>query len=144
MKPVALAMTPKIDQHWLKKVSELVERLPNMRFRDDEGRPKSLDCHILAVALGDVLRLRVVHGYYASKRSYNHSWLLGPKESIIDPYPVYTVSGPILVGNGPLLPGPRLYFPATKRLYRIQYEEMFSSEWFACAVQRVAREFRKM
>lgn len=145
MTPVVLEMTSKTDQKMYRVVKRLVDDLPDLDLGKDEiGRQVTLTCHMLAISLGSVLSLEVVHGHYL--RFYQHSWLLAPDHNIIDPYPVGILGGPILVANDqtPLLPGMRMYFPAGKNTFRKEYSQMFSKPSFKKAVAKLERVLGKL
>jgi hypothetical protein len=113
MKPFVLSLIPKGDIELLEKVRRMIQAFPDEidLGNDLEGKPIVLSCHILANALGKVLGLDVVDGYF--RPHYNHSWLKTPNGHIIDVYPVGILGGPFLVEQTAsfLSPGRHLYQP---------------------------------
>jgi len=102
------------------------------------GEQIILDCHMIARAIGRIFGLRVVDGHYAH---CSHSWLETiDRRWVIDPYPVMTFPGPLLLDarNG-ILPGRTLY----QRTKRLAKQLPFSSPEFRRSVRRIAKAIEK-
>lgn len=57
----------------------------------------NLNCHILSLALADMFKLKVEHGFYLP--GYEHSWCIDGFGNIIDVYPWGCIGGPILIAK---------------------------------------------
>lgn len=143
MTPFAATIIPKEDLECFRTVVRLVHALPDIHLgRHFDGEPVELTCHMLAIALGNFLGLEAVHGYYL--KGFEHSWLHGPKGSVIDPYPVGAVGGPIMVENERFGLSSRLYLPVKPSEHKLLYGSMFHSQPFVEAVKRLTRALKKL
>jgi len=142
-------MTPYCSKHLtppaaasFNTVSRLMAALPDLDLGlTPDGQPIVLSCHMVARALAKAAGLKYVDGHYG--KVYAHSWLLSPDGKwIIDPYPVGTIGGPVLVdlASGPYAPGRWLYNPSRK----LGKELPFSSAPFRRSVRRLVRALRKI
>ncbi len=110
MKPYAAHLAPHEDVAALKRITELMEKLPEWGIpRDDDPHDHALiSCHTLTRAFSRVVKgLSVVDGRVLG---HEHSWLVTKSRNIIDVYPVATVGGPLLIMDS--LYARTLYKPA--------------------------------
>lgn len=110
MTPYALIRggIPKDDVVMFEKIGTAVRALPDV---DENGEEIILSCHILARALAQVFSLEFKDGYFYP--NFEHSWLVTPRNNIIDAYPVGMLTGsnggPILIDGGRCSPARWLY-----------------------------------
>ena len=57
--------------------------------------PADTSCHSVCRAINKILKLKVIDGFFHT--NFQHSWLITPNNSIIDPYPPLLIGGPILM-----------------------------------------------
>jgi hypothetical protein len=95
--PHAATLVSEENQRLFARVESMVSLLPDLDLgRDGRGSKVKLSCHMLCRALGKVLNLKVVDGFWSG--TWQHSWLMTPDDAcVIDPYPPGTLGGPILV-----------------------------------------------
>lgn len=102
MKPYAETELSAGEQVLLAEVRTIVAAMP-----EDVGGEEELSCHLLAHGIGRAFELKVVDGEIL--RGYDHSWIMTPEGNILDTYPVYTASGPIILLMKGLSPWKQIY-----------------------------------
>jgi hypothetical protein len=93
--PYAARHLPAEDMQLLAEVRQAVRNLPD-GLKDTDGSEIEVTCHMLARAVGRAFNLEWKDGCYVLP-SYTHSWVVTPNGNIIDPYPIGTLGGPLLV-----------------------------------------------
>ncbi len=137
---IATKIPTEYFQLW-RRLDHVIARLPDLDLgRDQQGEPIVLSCHMLARALGRTFKLKVVDGEFG--RGFSHSWLMtGDQRWVIDPYPVGTMGGPLIVdATGAHMPGSALY----RKRRKICKVLAFSSPEFRRSVNSIAAEVRKI
>ncbi len=139
MTPHVTGYIPREERDLFERIVHIVRELPDIDLGTDEkGRAVPMSCHIITRALGQVFFLQYKDGYFCDR--YCHTWLLTPAGHIIDPYPVATLGGPILMEALQVLsPAHRLY--KTKNGRDIS-RGVFSTPWFRRSVERTVRAIR--
>ena len=111
MEPYALEIIAPADLSLFYKIREVVTKMPEVDLgtRSDRkvrgiGNGKVyVSCHMLTRALAVCFPVKVKDGHFHGL--WEHSWLVTENErTIIDPYPVAVVGGPILLDISCLSP----------------------------------------
>lgn len=80
------------DYTALRTVTEFLGKLP----MDVLGENHELTCHdVCRILAATGVKAHVVDGYF--RPGFLHSWLVTPSGAIIDPYPPFIGSGPLLI-----------------------------------------------
>lgn len=108
MTPYVMKLLPLEDVELFYRVRESVVSLPDIDLgTDPDGVEILLSCHMLAKAIAEVFGLTWVSGFFAPH--FEHSWVLAPKGSIIDVYPVGMLGGPLLLDGKSYAPSRQHY-----------------------------------
>ncbi len=95
MKPYAFSEPSNNTLVLFNEIKKVFENLPEVDLgKDDKGEEILVSCHMIARALAKIFSIKYKDGYFGG---CEHSWLIPEPGIIIDPYPVATVGGPILV-----------------------------------------------
>lgn len=138
MKPYVIGIIGPGDVERWTEISAAVHKLPDdiILGKDDIGEDIVISCHMLARAVGNLWKLKVVDGHFDT--FFEHSWCKTSDDNIIDVYPVGILGGPILVDGHTHLArtaySDREVSKTTKR--------QFESEWFTLAVQIIVKCIR--
>ena len=130
---------PKEDVDLLEKIGETVRTLPDVNLGvSADGKKIVLSCHILARALAQVFSLEFKDGYFYP--NFEHSWLITPRDNIIDAYPVGMLissnGGPILIDGDNCSPARWLYKE------RKEVTRRFLARWNNNAVNKIIESLR--
>jgi hypothetical protein len=101
-----------------------------------DGHEIEFSCHMVADALSQIYspQVGVERGFYLS--GYKHSWLRTEHRNIIDPYPIATIGGPLLI-DGRFIPiGFITYIPA-------EIDSDTESPEYKLAVDAIEQQFRE-
>ncbi len=139
MKPYAFHLVHQYDREVFDHIRRLVQLLPDEieLGKDETGEAIILSCHILARAVFRFFPVKVQSGYLLN--CWEHSWLVGPRLSIIDVYPVAILGGPILVNTSFGSPSFLLYKSLPINVFNAVYGERFEKPSFKKAVDMVAK-----
>ena len=88
------------EQQLAKECGDCVEQFALIQKVINEAsfnEVEKLNCHVLCIAIGELLGLKVEHGYYMT--GFEHSWCVDRYGNIIDVYPWGTIGGPILIAR---------------------------------------------
>jgi len=141
MTPHVLSLLPESDVAWFTLIKPLVADFPDgVDFgKDSHGEKVVLSCHILAHAIGKVLNIWCVDGFFHP--FYSHSWLKTEAGNVIDVYPVGILSGPILVHDTGNFASP------VKHLYEANISvnlDVVSQPWMVSAIKIAEAIIRPM
>ncbi len=133
MTPYIRQFIPDEEIAIFEKVRRAVVNMPDIDLGNDEkDKPIILSCHILARAVAKIFSLRCVDGYFYP--CHDHSWLITPKNNIIDIYPVAILGGPIMMDGNNGIIARHLYQPqGTQKISRGR----FGKKSFRKAVSRI-------
>ncbi len=108
MKPHAFSEPSDKTLVLFNKIKKVFENLPEVDLgKDNKGEKILVSCHMIVRALAEIFSIKYKDGYFGS--GCEHSWLIPEPGVIIDPYPVATVGGSILVITKYMTPWHYLY-----------------------------------